>query len=236
VALGEPVGPWNDGNNDYNSTTGTGLGDARSALLSFTFRDSAAAAIAASGLIELSGQVGSTADQARYLDAAEKILKCLITFDGDDPGTDPDYLCATGDTANPGILKGGCVLWGDFNRSQIYGDYYFLEALARYEALMARKKLADTQQVRCVDATVDFEFEIPASAPTLALRIQRSPDLSDGSWSTVAARTGAGAWTGAATATEETLPEGLTRVKIADPTPGERGFFRIHTRSIGGGP
>jgi|GEM_PF-2276513 len=237
VALGEPVGPWNDGNNDYNSVTGIGLGlgDRRSVLLSFTLRDSAAAAIAASGLIELSGQVASPADQARYLGAAEKILKCLITYDGDDPGTDPDYLCADGDTANPGILKAGRVLWGDFNRSQLYGDYYFLEALSRYEAITARKRLADTQQIRRNGANVEFEFETNAAAPTLEFRIQRSPDLSEGSWSTVAARTGAGAWSGAAGASEETLPDGHKRVKIADPTPGRRGFFRILARSIGGG-
>ncbi len=235
VALGEPVGPWNDGNNDYNPATGSGLGDRRSALLSFTLRDSAAAAIAASGLIELSGQVASPTDQGRYLGAAEKILKCLITYDSEDPGSAPDYLCAVGDTTNPGILKAGCVLWGDFNRSQIYGDYYFLEALSRYEALTARKKLEKNQQVRRDGANVTFEFETTAAAPTLGLRIQRSSDLSTESWSTVAARTGAGGWSGTASAIEETMPNGDKRVKIADPTPGERGFFRILTRSIGGG-
>ncbi len=233
VALGEPVGQWNDGNNNYNSSTGLGLGDPRSALSSFTLRDSAAAAIAASGLIELSGQVASPTDQARYLGAAEKILKCLITYDGDDAGSDPDYLCTVGDTAHPGILKGGCVLWGDFNRSQIYGDYYFLEALARYEALKARQLLAETQRVRCGEGTVDFEFVTPAVAPTLALHIQKSADLSDGSWTTIAIRTGAGPWS--TSVTEETLPNSLKRIRVPNPAPGERGFFRILSRSIGGG-
>ena len=235
AALGEPAGPWNDANNDYNSATGTGLGDRRPALLTFTLRDSSAAAIAAAGLIELSGYAPDAADRARYLGAAEEILHCLITYDGPDADLLPDYLCAVSETANPGILKAGSVRWNEANRSLIYGDYYFLEALARYEALGARELLAATQRVARSGGNVDFQFETSAPAPPLAFRVQRSSDLSEGNWTTVAARTGAGPWSGVASVAQEALPNGRVRMRITDPAPGTRGFFRVLTRSPGGG-
>jgi len=122
AALGEPVGPWNDANNNYNPNTGKGLGDRRPALNSFTLRDSSAAAVAASGMIELSGYMDSQADRDHYLGAAENILHCLITYDGPDPDSNPDYLCLATDIDHPGILKAGCVRWSDANKSLIYGD------------------------------------------------------------------------------------------------------------------
>lgn len=240
AALGEPFGPWNDADNNFNSIAGTGLGDGpgdiKPALLSFTLRDSSAAAIAASGLIELSGYMENEEDRARYLGAAEQILNCLITYDGPDVGSDPDYLCVAGDLANPGILKSGSVRWNDPLRSLIYGDYYFLEAMARYEALCARKMLVATQCVVCDGSNVEYWFELRSPAPALGFRVQRASDPAAASWITIAAKTGAGAWSGTAVVTEESLPGNITRVKVADPTPGERGFFRILTRSIGGGP
>ncbi len=235
AALGEPIGPWNDANDNYNPTTGSGLGDRRPATSSFTPRDSSAAAIAASALIELSGYMASAADRERFLAAAEDILVCLITYDGPDAGTAPDYLCAADDFSNPGILKAGTVRWNEESRSLIYGDYYFLEALSRYEALRAREKLAATQEACRHETGVDFTFEISAPAPTLAFRVMKSPDLSDGSWATVAARTGSSPWGGSASVSEESLPGGTTRVRVTDTSPTPQGFFRILTRSIGGG-
>lgn len=233
AALGEPVGPWNDANNNYNSTTGSGLGDRKPALLSFTARDSSAAAIAASGLVELSGYASSQANRTRYLAAAEDILECLISYDGQDSGTAPDYLCAVAETANPGILKVGSVRWNEANRSVIYGDFYFLEALARYEALLARELLVATQKCARTQSDVRFEFEI--AAPSLIFRVEKSPDLTAGSWTTIAAKTGASPWSGTAAATEQILANGRIRVKITEPASAARGFFRILTRSVGGG-
>ncbi len=235
AALGEPLGPWNDANNNYNSTSGTGLGDRKPALLSFTARDSSAAAVAASGLIELSGFASSPAKRDRFLTAAEDILECLISYDSADAGSAPDYLCTAGETANPGILKAGTVRWNEANRSLIYGDYYFLEALARYEAPTARKLLADTQQCHRSGGNAEFEFEITNPAPTLAFRVEESPDLAEGNWATVAAKTGAGPWTGSAAANESPLPNGHVLVTVTKPMPGSHGFFRVLTRSIGGG-
>jgi hypothetical protein len=234
ASLGEAAGPWNDANDNYNSASGTGLGDRKPATLTFTLRDSSAAAIAASGLIELSGFMTSASDKARYLQAAEDILHCLITYDGPDAGTDPDYLCDATDPANPGILKAGCVRWGEVNRSVIYGDYYFLEAMARHEAMRARKLFVKTQSVLRSGADMRFQFEIPSPAPALSIRLMKSPDLTHGTWTTLAYKTGAGIWNGPSVVTEETLPNNLKRVWTADPSPGPRGFFRIESRAIGG--
>jgi hypothetical protein len=235
ASLGEPIGPWNDADNNYNSATGSGLGDRKPATNAFTLRDSSAAAIAASGLIELSGHVPNPGDRARYLGAAEDILHCLITYDGPDPGTDPDYLCQPGETAHPGILKAGSVKWGDPNQAVIYGDYYFLEALARYEALQARRVLAETQRMAGSEGERHVEFETRSPAPALTFRVQSSPDLSPGSWETVAAKTGGGPWAGSATISEAALPDGRVRINISNPSPAASGFFRILTRSVGGG-
>ncbi len=234
AALGEPPGPWNDANDNYSSTTGGGLGDRKSATSTFTQRDSSAAAIAASALIELSDYAINTADRDRYLSAAEDILHCLITYDGDDADSEPDYLCAASDLAHPGILKRGSIRWNDPSRSLIYGDYYFLEALARYESLKSRKLLESTQRVNRNGLNGSFEFERSTLAPGLRFRVLHSPDLSQGSWIDVAIKTGNAPWSGTATVTEEVLPNSHTLVKVTDPAPGSRGFFRVLTRSIGG--
>ncbi len=230
AALGEPAGPWNDANNNYSSSNGSGLGDRKPATHEFTPRDSSAAAIAAAGLIELAGFVPDPADRARYLGAAEDILECLISYDGPDSGTAPDYRCAAGDTSHPGILMEGCVQWANENRSLIYGDYYFLEAMARLEALRARDLLAATQQVGRAGGNIRLEFERHDPAPALAFRVQKSADLVH--WTTVAAKTGGAPWTGDV---EETLcPDGKKRVRVEAPAPAVRGFLRVLTPSLDG--
>jgi unsaturated chondroitin disaccharide hydrolase len=235
ASLGEPLGPWNDANLDYNPVSATGLGDRKAATLSFTLRDSSAAAIAASGLIELSGVAATAEDRTRYFQAAEKILCCLIRYDGPDADAAPDYLCSSGETAAPGILKLGCHRWGDQNQALIYGDYYFLEALARYEALAARKLLAETKRIGHDNGVGVLEFELDDPAPALTFHIQRSPDLSEGSWIPIASRIGAGQWAGEPDCQTDPLPGDRVRVRITDPTPGAQGFFRVRTRSVGGG-
>ncbi|HYZ89783.1 MAG TPA: glycoside hydrolase family 88 protein [Myxococcales bacterium] len=86
-------------------------------------KDTSAAAAVASALFELSGFVGDAATRDRYLQAANRMLDALAS---------PAYL-AEG-TANPAILLHGSK---DVPRNKgvdvglIYGDHYFLEALAR---------------------------------------------------------------------------------------------------------
>lgn len=50
----------------------------------------------------------------------------------------------------------------------------------------------------------------------------------------VAVKTGSAPWTGTVSVTEEVLPNSNTVVKVANPAPASRGFFRVLTRSIGG--
>jgi unsaturated chondroitin disaccharide hydrolase len=89
-------------------------------------RDSSAAAIAASALLELSQL--DPANGGRYLDSAKAILRSLSS---------PAYL-AEG-TASRSILLHGTSHKpaGQYDTGLIYGDYYFLEALLRYKALAA---------------------------------------------------------------------------------------------------
>ncbi len=90
-------------------------------------RDSSAAAIAASGLLELSTWVADPLDREYYRGAAESILASLMSA---------EYL-------SDGEESSGVLLHGTGNKpdnsqvdvSLIYGDYYFTEALLRYLAI-----------------------------------------------------------------------------------------------------
>ena len=230
AALGEPDGPWNDANDNYNPSSGGGLGDAKPATEAFSQRDSSAAAIAASGLIELSCVAATAADRARYLAAAEDILDCLVSYDGPDGGSAPDYRCLPGETANPGILKLASNQWGSDSRSLIYGDFYFLEALARLEARRARERIAASQRLCAVAGGFELEFEIPTPAPALSIRVEWSDDLVG--WSPLAARTGGGPWSGTA-AVGATSLDGCQRIAVGLPA-AARGFARVVTRAMDG--
>jgi unsaturated chondroitin disaccharide hydrolase len=88
-------------------------------------KDTSAAAIAASGLLELSTWVADPAARTRYRDAGSQILSALCST---------AYL-AQGSTSS-GILLHGVGHKPDNTEvdvSLIYGDYYFIEALMRYQ-------------------------------------------------------------------------------------------------------
>jgi unsaturated chondroitin disaccharide hydrolase len=88
-------------------------------------KDSSAAAAVASALIELSGFVDMP-DRDRYLQAAKRMLDELAS---------PDYL-AEG-TSSPAVLVHGVGNLPEgkaIDAGLIYGDYYFIEALARLRA------------------------------------------------------------------------------------------------------
>jgi unsaturated chondroitin disaccharide hydrolase len=88
-------------------------------------RDTSAAAIAASGLVELSSFTTDATRKARYLDGARDILASLSS---------PAYL-ADG-TTNQAVLLHGTQNKpsGSYDTGIMFGDYYFLEALQRYAA------------------------------------------------------------------------------------------------------
>jgi len=95
-------------------------------------KDSSAAAIAASGLLELCTLVSDPCDQEKYYDTAKDILTSLCTrypYGG--------YLAqdTDGSAISPSILRRGCKMYGDSENGLIYGDYFFLEALMRYKGL-----------------------------------------------------------------------------------------------------
>ena len=88
-------------------------------------RDSSAAAIAASGLLELCELVEDKEAAKKYRETALNLLSALCSS---------EYL--TEGTNNPAILQHGTGhLPGDseIDVALIYGDYYFLEALLRYK-------------------------------------------------------------------------------------------------------
>jgi unsaturated chondroitin disaccharide hydrolase len=91
-------------------------------------KDSSAAAIAASALVELSGLTATPSRRAKYLDAAIRIVRALSS---------PKYL-AEGTTSH-GILRhgaGNVPYYGTkVDVSLIYGDYFFIEALLRLRGL-----------------------------------------------------------------------------------------------------
>jgi autotransporter-associated beta strand protein len=87
--------------------------------------DTAAAAIASSGLLELMNYVNPT-DRQRYFDGAKGML---LKLSG--PG-----ILSDGSTFQS-ILMQGTVSHGGANRvGTSYGDYYYIEALGRYDAAM----------------------------------------------------------------------------------------------------
>ncbi len=85
-------------------------------------RDSSAAAIASSALLELSRIEPSAQKKVRYRSGAEKMLSALLS---------DTYLSR--DLTAPGALKHGTYnrRVGDFDTATIWGDYYLLEAIKR---------------------------------------------------------------------------------------------------------
>ena len=115
-------------------------------------RDSSAAAIAAAGLLELSTYVAST-DQARYRTAALNIQSSLSS---------PAYL------GNPlttdGILLHGSanVPGGDFDKSLIYGDYYFIQGC--YRATSPPPAPTNLTAMRASDSQINLSWAAQSGA------------------------------------------------------------------------
>ena len=90
--------------------------------------DSSAAAIASSGLLELINYV-NPADRQRYFDAAKKMLLTLSGPGFLSDGSNFQSILMQGTVASP--ARGGASRVGTS-----YGDYYYIEALGRYDAAM----------------------------------------------------------------------------------------------------
>jgi unsaturated chondroitin disaccharide hydrolase len=96
-------------------------------------RDSSAASIAASGLLELSTLVPDANLRTYYFDTAKDILLCLMTYTGTDANL--DYM-ASGYSGQMGILADSSAQYGSVQQGYVVADYYFLEALNRYAAIV----------------------------------------------------------------------------------------------------
>jgi unsaturated chondroitin disaccharide hydrolase len=110
-------------------------------------RDSSAAAIAASGIVDLALAEPSPVRRAAYLDAARGILSSLMS---------PAYFSAG---ANPAVLLHGTYLWrsGIVDRGLAYGDAFFLEALLRLRRTTPQVAALDVVRARA-------EKGVPAGA------------------------------------------------------------------------
>jgi hypothetical protein len=92
--------------------------------------------------------------------------------------------------------------------------------------------LAATRAVRRCETGVELDFEIRDPAPPLAFRVQHSADL--GTWTTIAAKTGGGPWSGDAPVVESPLAGDRKRVTVTVSPASGRGFLRIVTRALDG--
>jgi len=93
-------------------------------------RDASAGAIMASALIELSGYVDAALAKT-YLDVAETQIRTLST---------PEYLAEKGTNGNFILKRGVGHIPGnsEIDVPLTYADYYFIEALLRYQTLKNR--------------------------------------------------------------------------------------------------
>jgi rhamnogalacturonyl hydrolase YesR/uncharacterized protein (DUF2141 family) len=152
-----------------------------------TYRDSSAAAIAASGFIQLSQLVTDPTASVKYKQAAENILTSLSST---------SYL-AEGTPFHGILIHGAQNVPNDPNKygndvSLIFGDYYFLEAINRYRA-----QGAPTGQLAGFtfdDADKDGQYdagETRTSGKTVFLDANNNGTLDSGERSTVTQTGGA---------------------------------------------
>lgn len=101
------------------------------------YRDASAAAIVASALMELSTY--STTKEKKYKETAVKMLHSLAS---------PTYRAPLGKNGNFLLMQsvGSIPHNSEINVPLVYADYYFLEALLRYDHLLKGKKLFDDQK------------------------------------------------------------------------------------------
>jgi unsaturated chondroitin disaccharide hydrolase len=101
------------------------------------YRDASAAAIVASALMELSTY--STSKGKKYKETAVKMLRSLAS---------PIYRAPLGENGNFLLMQsvGSIPHNNEINVPLVYADYYFLEALMRYNQLLKGKKLFGDQK------------------------------------------------------------------------------------------
>ena len=94
-------------------------------------RDASAAAIAASGLLELSSYTADSSKSRWLFAEAEAILQSLASSAYSSAGTLSRGITLHSVTSKPGNLEVDVTL--------IYADYYFLEALLKYRRMRSTR-------------------------------------------------------------------------------------------------
>jgi hypothetical protein len=208
-------------------------------------RDSSAAAITLSGIIELSQLVTNVLDSAKYWQAAHQIFNSLSSS---------NYL-AQGSISS-GILLHGVgetpPLWDqEIDVSLIYGDYYFIEALKRYRELYSHATLTyipdpdfsgtDTFSYQAGDsggesASATVTVVVQPGAPVLQISLAPASHFPIISFSTLVGRlydvqysddlTGVGIWMSLST----NLTGSGTMRSVADTNPAPRRFYRVEVK------
>ena len=203
----------------------------------FQQRDSSAAAVMASALVDLSALAERPEDKYRYQQAAGRILESLAT-----PKTEGGYLNvdAWGDPDGSGVLAHGVYVhsysaatgnsgevskWVEMDHATIWGDYFFLEAVQRYLGALKLSRPGDANEDEAVnggDYTIwadnfDFEPAVPWSDGGWAVGNFNEDSLVDGGdytiWSDNYGSTGlaaGGAGTGGAS-----IPEPVTAALLS---------------------
>jgi unsaturated chondroitin disaccharide hydrolase len=104
-------------------------------------RDTSAASIAASGLLELSILVPEIQNKQKYYNAAREILISLCSNYSNGGYLAQDNI---GVPLSRGLLLEGCYHhplgqtgYTRLHESLIWGDYYFIEAMLRYQSIDA---------------------------------------------------------------------------------------------------
>ena len=207
-------------------------------------RDSSAAAITMSGLLELSQLATNAAASSNYWWAASRIFNSLSST---------NYL-AQG-SASRGLLLHGTgepppnADW-EIDVSLIYGDYYFIEALSRYEKLYRQTTLSYTPDPGfvgtdtfiyqvcdsggdCATATVTVVVS-PAATNVFAAQVSLAPDTH---WPTISFPTLAGQFyhvqyrddlaVGPWSILATNLAGSGAALSVTDTNPAGRRFYRV---------
>jgi hypothetical protein len=177
-----------------------------------TYRDSSAAAIAASGMLDLSTLVTDPAAAENYRQTAEKILTSLSSS---------SYL-AEGSISHGILLHAAQNVPNDPNKygndvSLIFGDYYFLEAINRYGALASPPQQTGALSGFCFnDTDKDGAYdagELKTSGKTVFLDTNNNGKLDSGEKSMVTNASGQFTFTALAAGTyrvRRIFPSGYT--------------------------
>ena len=123
-------------------------------------RDVSAAAVACSGLLELSGLSADSSARGRYLQTALDLLRRMCM---------PPYLSEG--TSSMALLNhsvGNMPAGTEVDVSLIYADYYFEEALLRYKAITSPKRTGFTIATQPSGLTIGIDGVTYTSPQTLS--------------------------------------------------------------------